>query len=242
MRNVIAVLGPKCYGDPLNKLGHIVTGSKYLIKHPNKISLVVFTGGEDVHPSFYGKEDTRNACATNIKRDKYEKKIFDYCQKEGIKTTGICRGFQFLNVMAGGMMYQHINDHGLSGLHFIHFPYLTFLSGFFSVTSTHHQLVYLPDNAIPIAWATPKRSNIYLHPDGEILKRIDQKEIEAAIFPNINAVGVQYHPEMMFHSQKGRAHYEQMMADFIKMEMDEFRKAYSQKAKVAIAQEIFDDN
>lgn len=62
-----------------------------LVDSPENADLVFFTGGEDVHPSIYGKKDIGHLCFTSLTRDKYEKKIFDslrpnqYC-------LGVCRG------------------------------------------------------------------------------------------------------------------------------------------------------
>ena len=47
---------------------------------------------------------------------------------------GICRGGQFLNVMMGGEMVQHIDGHGLYGTRG-----LQVLDKTHQVTSTHHQ-------------------------------------------------------------------------------------------------------
>lgn len=136
--------------------------------------------------------------------------------------TGICRGIQFLNVMAGGFMYQHIGNHAGPN-HEVYFPYDKSIR---RVTSTHHQLVGLPTDAIPIAWSHPKRSDIYIGPYGDKVES-PEHEIEAAIFPDINAMGVQYHPEMMRDKDIDRIHYGQIIADFIEMSMKEFINKYS---------------
>lgn len=221
---MIIVIGYKDYGDPLEHIDEIVNDARELLKRPKEVSLVMFTGGEDVHPSLYGGVDRFNLCATNIKRDEFEKKVFGFCKQRNIKMTGICRGIQFLNVMAGGEMYQHIRGH-VDRPHDAYFPYDDNVR---KVTSTHHQLVSLPGGSIPIAWSHPSRSDIYMGPNGGRMKP-PRHEIEAAIFPNVNAMGVQYHPEMLMKNDPCRIHYGEMILDFVKMEMGEFITKYGRR-------------
>jgi len=222
---VIVVIGHKNYGDPLRHIDKIVSDTRELLKKPREVSLVMFTGGEDVHPSLYGGVDGSNLCGTNIRRDEFEKKVFAFCRQHNIKMTGICRGIQFLNVMAGGEMYQHITGHAGVLYHNAYFPYDNSIK---RVTSTHHQLVNLPSGSIPIAWSQPSRSDIYIGAYGDE-EEPPEYEIEATIFPNINAMGVQYHPEMLRENDPCRIHYGEMIADFVKMEMKEFIDKYGRR-------------
>ena len=70
---------------------------KFLDK-PKDFGLVLFTGGEDVHPSLYNDTSPKRYCATNLSRDKIEQDIFKVALDNSIPMTGICRGSQFLNV------------------------------------------------------------------------------------------------------------------------------------------------
>ncbi|MGE0266079.1 MAG: gamma-glutamyl-gamma-aminobutyrate hydrolase family protein [Candidatus Obscuribacterales bacterium] len=79
---------------------------------PIGIDLVCFVGGEDVSPELYGEENTDSYC--NPKRDEFEQKIYKYCLHQNLPMVGICRGGQFLNVMNGGKMIQHLG-HTYSG-------------------------------------------------------------------------------------------------------------------------------
>jgi len=221
---VIVVIGSEYYGQPLQHIDEVVPGHKVSADQWRKeVSLVMFTGGEDVHPDFYGGSDSP-FCGTNRRRDVAECKIFDFCKKHNIKMTGICRGIQFLNVMAGGFMYQHINGHAGES-HDAYFPYDKKV---LKVSSTHHQLVGLPSGSIPVAWSSPARSKIYIGPYG---RRVNppQYEMEAAIFPNVNAMGVQYHPEMLRKDDPCRIHYSEMISDFVLMEMKEFINKYGRR-------------
>lgn len=98
-----------------------------------KFNLVVFTGGSDVTPWLYGEPNL--ASHTNLNRDIRE--ILWYHRFLDTPKVGICRGGQFLFVMNGGKMEQHIDGHG--GNHTLQFQTWDPQVGGRSVTSTHHQ-------------------------------------------------------------------------------------------------------
>ena len=177
---------------------------------PELVDLVCFTGGEDVHPTFYNGVDC-GISFTNKRRDSYEKAILDFCVRKNVKMTGICRGFQFLNVMASGKMFQDVTNHTVHR----HPAYFKTIYETHDVSSTHHQLVKLPKNAIPIVWAAPRRSKHYRGPDGSFDMVGPRIEVEGAIFPTLNAFGVQYHPEMMGENETGRIEFIKTVLKFI---------------------------
>lgn len=71
---------------------------------------VLFTGGADVSPEFYGEKPIKGVMC-DIERDRKEQVIFNLALDKGIPMMGICRGGQFLNIMCGGEMWQHVNNH-----------------------------------------------------------------------------------------------------------------------------------
>jgi putative glutamine amidotransferase len=197
----------------------------YLMRYPHRVDLVVFTGGADIHPNLYN--GVHNYWSyTNIVRDKWERTLFDLCMRYNIKMIGICRGLQLLNVMAGGLLYQHVGGHH-SFSNKMHDAHLAWAGKSDFVTSTHHQMVILPNGSIPIAWAVPKRADSWAIGPTGYWSDPPHHEIEGAIFPNINAVGVQFHPEMMSPAMRARRLYEEMISDFVKMSMEEFLENYS---------------
>lgn len=220
---MIIAVGSKFYLEPLRHLDDLTSDVKYLSDHPENVSLVMFTGGEDVHPKFYNGGNT-GLSYTNEHRDLVEKTIFDFCRNHNVKMTGVCRGFQFLNVMSGGFMYQHITGHA-GALHGAYFPCDGEIR---EVSSTHHQLVGLPDDAVPIAWSSPRRSHVYMGPDGHATVA-PEYEMESAIFPNSKVMGVQYHPEMLNEHHPTRIHYANMISDFMNMEIKSFTAKYGRK-------------
>ncbi len=238
MGDKIIVIGPTKYCEPFEKLGDVTRAITDLVYKTSAVKLVVFTGGEDIHPSLYNGMDVWGLCYTNLKRDIFEEKVFKYCLKNKIKMTGICRGLQLLNVMAGGRMYHHIEHHALWGMHMTYFPYT---KDRMAVTSTHHQLVDLPKEAKMIAWSSPKRSLVsrkgvleplYVAFNGETGK-VPKYEVEAAVFPGINSMGVQYHPEVMRNTYKAKKHYKRMIKHFMESDISDFAKAYGRRPKNA---------
>lgn len=73
------------------------------------INLILFTGGEDVTPSFYG-ENKGKFTKNNRHRDDIEQDLFHRMYYQTPKL-GICRGAQFSTVMAGGKLIQHVTGH-----------------------------------------------------------------------------------------------------------------------------------
>ena len=216
----IVVVGSISYGNPFVSLGNVTNRAELLLKDTDEVKAVVFTGGEDVSPYLYkGKESGLSFISE--KRDAIEKRIFEFCIKHNIKMLGICRGFQFLNVMSDGKMFQHVNKHAGSR-HKIYYPALEKLQ---IVNSLHHQMVMLSEDAVTIGWSLPNMCSVAYDENG-LPTEPPVREIEAAIFPKYNAVGVQFHPEMMLDSEEGRLFYIKMMKYFLESNVDDFISKY----------------
>lgn len=190
-----------------------------------KLTAVLFTGGADVNPLLYGGIHT-NISMINPHRDTIEQKLFEMALAHSVKITGICRGFQFINVMCGGKMYQDISNHA-GFIHGVTYPATGKQT---MVISTHHQLVMPPNNAIPVAWSSSNRSISYIGPNTNVIEG-PEHEIESAVFPEYNAFGVQFHPEMSERGIEGRDYYLEVMADFLTLPIDEFVSLYGYRGK-----------
>lgn len=184
---------------------HIVNGSSaytrlftsagFILATTDEAEVVCFTGGEDVSPNLYG--DTRHPTThNNPHRDHRESELFQHFLARGLPMVGICRGAQFLNVMAGGRMYQNVSRH--TSPH-----YLTdFRTGTeVWVTSTHHQMM-MPGVEGKLIGAS------YLHGerewfDGEVARRDSSNEdIEVVLYKRKRLLCFQPHPEMYQDSQE----------------------------------------
>ena len=71
---------------------------------------IVFTGGPDIDPARYGKEEERKYCGeVDIPRDEMEFALFDHAVSLNMPVLGICRGMQLINVALGGSLYTDIS-------------------------------------------------------------------------------------------------------------------------------------
>lgn len=181
-----------------------VVGSSYayanwmegsITHHMKEADVVVFTGGADVDPYLYAKEK-HPATSVDTNRDEYEVEMFQQARKYNKKLVGICRGAQFLCVMAGGSLVQHSFHPRIHDM-------ITKL-GRVRVTSSHHQRQYPYSKHVNfklIGWC------MNLSPINEGENRHDdlsgKPEVEIAVYPDIKALAIQSHPEWAFPTQWG---------------------------------------
>jgi len=120
---------------------------------------LLFTGGEDVAPAYYGQALDERCQEPDRERDLFEIHLARTAMARRTPALGICRGLQLLNVAAGGSLYQDIACrpdtlpyHAASAadrqklIHAVRILPATRLHGIMGVaesqvTSTHHQLV-----------------------------------------------------------------------------------------------------
>ena len=154
--------------------------------------LVQFTGGEDVHPSLYG-EHLHASTVADIRRDIFEKMIYKVAKDSGTPMAGICRGGQFLNVMAGGKMWQNVNNHRIK-----HEAECQLSDDKYEVSSMHHQMMIPASDAVHIlhADASTMRSRMGANQNSiSNFTKIDF-DVEALFYPENNLFCFQPHPEM----------------------------------------------
>lgn len=151
--------------------------------------LLVFTGGEDVDPALYGEKALRYT-HFNEARDAREIDIYTEAVALGKPMFGICRGMQLLHVLNGGKLYQDVENH--TSTHNI----IDMEGNIIRASSMHHQMVIEDDSMFPIAYAQTKGHGRSYSSFGKILNDPAHLDCEAAIYPNINAVCVQGHPEV----------------------------------------------
>lgn len=186
--------------------------------------VVVFGGGKDVDPGFYGEKRGYRTCLPSL-RDKEERNDFLLVQNlretgRDILCIGICRGHQLLTALSGGKLIQDVGNH--SGNHSVS----TFDKKAFKVNSIHHQMVFpytmnRKDYKI-LAWTTNNISSKYLNGwDKEKWLPEGFKEIEIIYFPKTHSLGIQSHPEMMYGREEFKPTVEWMQ--------NLFEKAYENK-------------
>ena len=161
---------------------------------------IIFTGGPDVRPSFFGEEIDPACGEISDERDAFELKLYKTVIDKDIPILGICRGAQVMNIAAGGNIYQDIYSN--AGTRLVHHT-LDGKRAFHNVTladtSLKEMFGFSADSFI---------ANSYHHQSvkelGEGYKAMafsDDGLIEAIYMPDHRfAVGVQWHPEKKFEN------------------------------------------
>lgn len=179
---VCIVSGNKAYCDLFKSLGFDIT--PYL----KEAALVCFTGGADVSPSLYGAKE-HSLTGTTPSRDMQEKFVFDAALESNIPMVGICRGAQFLNVMSGGEMYQHVTKHTNS-----HYLVDNITGETVYVSSTHHQMMKPSADGLLVASSNLGGEREWY--EGQCFKRdISQCDNEVVFYENTKCLCFQPHPE-----------------------------------------------
>ncbi len=160
---------------------------------------ILFTGGEDVVPAYYGKASDSARCESNPGRDTLELALIREARRLQMPVFGICRGQQILNVELGGTLIVDIpTDHPgnvkhqiedyLKCYHSVNVVAGSRLHGITKadtgmVTSNHHQAVEkLAPGLRIVAWS-----------NDSIPESIEWTEPEGKPF----FIAVQWHPERM---------------------------------------------
>jgi putative glutamine amidotransferase len=69
---------------------------------------LLLTGGQDIHPSWYGAEPILQMGGVDVPRDRFELPLTQAALERGLPVFGICRGVQTLNVALGGTLRQDL--------------------------------------------------------------------------------------------------------------------------------------
>lgn len=161
---------------------------------------LVLTGGADVHPKFYGREDaTASLQGVNVVRDEFEFALITRALDARLPILGICRGMQVFNVALGGSLILDVEqvgylnhrkdrDTGIDRRHAVKVSKGTQLHSIAGalegeVNTNHHQAVDRIAEALrPTAWS----------PDG-LVEAMEWKITGEKPFLQL----VQWHPERM---------------------------------------------
>ncbi|MEK7249628.1 MAG: gamma-glutamyl-gamma-aminobutyrate hydrolase family protein [Bacteroidota bacterium] len=179
------------------KLSHEAKNAKDL----KKCDGIILSGGGDIHPKFYGREDYMkllNKEDVNEKRDEFEFKIVKDALKKGMPILGICRGMQVFNVALGGSMVPDLESEGHKNhaktkegkdrRHKVKIEKGTTLHWIVEATkgdvnTAHHQAVDVIADGLKVAAKSP---------DG-IVEALEWEKSEGKEFLQL----VQWHPERM---------------------------------------------
>lgn len=157
---------------------------------PENADLVVFGGGSDVNPAYYG-EDPHCLTSFNVARDDADVDLFGRCREIGVPMFGICRGAQFLHVMNGGKLYQDLDGH--TGTHSIWDA--TTGRQVDHVSSVHHQACVKSHDEQFVLLADANKSTVRWLNDKLSETKGGFREVEAYFWKDTCCLGVQGHPE-----------------------------------------------
>lgn len=150
---------------------------------------LVLTGGADIDPTRYGHDNT--ASATEPDRDAIEFALYEAALADGIPVLGICRGFQLINVYAGGTLHQDVPGHARYDL---------------PPSTAVHELEIERGSLVDELYEGRHQANSLHHQtaaeigDGlRVTARAEDGTPEAIEVPGRRVLAVQWHPEMMDH-------------------------------------------
>lgn len=69
---------------------------------------VLFTGGADLDPAFFGQEPHPGLGKVDRRRDDFELALYRAARARDLPILGVCRGIQVINVAEGGTLHQHL--------------------------------------------------------------------------------------------------------------------------------------
>ena len=131
--------------------GEVITNpadARSMINDKIKPDLLVFLGGQDLSPFLYG-ETICGSSAPHMptNRDMLEMFVYKRALQFKVPMFGICRGHQFLSVMNGDSLWQHITHHPQE-------HHIKFRDGpSIKVPSVHHQMVKATKTSMGIVLA-----------------------------------------------------------------------------------------
>ena len=182
---------PKAYGAAIAAAGGIpmLTCEQCAEEMAELCEGLLLSGGDDVDPELYGETILNDTVGTDPERTQFEVPLARAFLERGKPILTICRGFQLLNVLLGGTLYQdlleqkgwiHSNGKIRHDLYAEEGSILHALFGpVFKVNSTHHQAIKA------------------LAPGLRVTARSVEGIIEGYEHESLPIFGVQFHPERL---------------------------------------------
>lgn len=167
------------------------------------LSGVVITGGQDVHPSYWGGDESvvrdidpeADPNAHDANRDAFETALVRSALDAGLPLLGVCRGMQVLNVTLGGTLVPDLPSGEIRHL---------MATGPLSDGDENHVVVFEPGSLAQKIFGDRRRTNSWHHQavdrcgDGLVVTgRTADGVAEAVELPGAGVLGVQWHPEWM---------------------------------------------
>ncbi|MDO5726034.1 MAG: gamma-glutamyl-gamma-aminobutyrate hydrolase family protein [Tissierellia bacterium] len=167
-----------------------------------RIDMLVLTGGDDVHPRWYGQNPMHNCTEIDYKRDLTDMALLKAAIDEGVPVLGICRGLQIINSYLGGTLIQDIPTQADRA--YGHRSWDTYTTG-------HHEIELMKDSFLHKIFGKDKLMVNSIHhqaikivaPGMKTSAKSFDGIIEAFENEEKKLYGVQFHPEgMKFYEDK----------------------------------------
>ena len=165
-----------------------------VVDYAEDADLIQFTGGEDVTPYLYNEEAHPQTCF-NPPRDVSCTILYE--KYKDVPKAGICRGGQFLNVINGGKMYQHIDGHANGQMHKVHvLGRDNTANAIINVSSTHHQMMRPSKDGIVLVWAFESLEREFMNDKKiEVDIKLGHRDVESVFYAHTLSLSFQPHPE-----------------------------------------------
>ncbi len=179
-----------------------MTADEEIIKEQlGRIDALIMTGGQDINPLLYGQEPHKLLGEVCDERDETDYRLIALAIEEGMPLLGICRGMQMLNVLCGGTLYQ---DNSLAPLCSV-----KHVQGR-SSRRCSHSVSLAPGSYLEEIFGPSALVNSFHHmsiakvaPGFSVTARASDQIVEAIESEaNSFAMGVQWHPEMLWEDEK----------------------------------------
>ena len=163
---------------------------------------ILFTGGVDIDPKYYGEENGGKVTATSHYRDTLETLAISEVLKTDKPVLGICRGCQMINVGLGGTLIQDIPSEVDTTL--IHRQDEPHSAPSHSVTINKDSLLFDIIKEERIGVNSLHHQSVKKVGKGlEIVARADDGVVEAICDKNRKFFfGIQWHPERSFETEE----------------------------------------
>ena len=142
---------------------------------------VLLCGGADIDPVRYGETEVHaEVYDVDALQDEADLSLAAYCFEHGVPTLAVCRGLHVVNVLRGGTLVQHMDEHHR---HVVHDVVIDrgpagIEAGPITASCYHHQCIDRLGSGL------------------EVVGRAEDGTIEAVTIDSAGwAFGVQWHPE-----------------------------------------------
>ena len=156
--------------------------------------IIIFSGGTDISVTMYGEFVSHAKTQRPDKlRDSLETKIFNASLAKKKVLVGVCRGAQLLNVLNGGLLWQHVDNH-TGTTHVIKYKNEKSEEFGVMVTSDHHQMMRPAKHGRILGWCNKKTIWCTGTENNPVTEDIDI-DPEIVWYPRTRSLCYQPHPE-----------------------------------------------